>query len=266
MSSLLSDVLVSFAAYPDVVQYGELMSKSRLNHRTMVKHRQMIRALIAVQPSLKFSQTYMLNALMKTAKACEDKWVRPLEASSELPDWSTRMGKRLRTMLSHFNRARSRHPDTAWVRRVLADDGPPVSSDEEAADPGSGKNKRMNEREQAESVDDEDGEEEEEEEEEEDAELEKDQFVFGYDHEVGKAFKATLNGVKVAWASPVSGVGAAPPTACFDGKSVPLAGVTSAELVPAAASGHADASSWKGKKGDYELKVVRPFCLFAFTC
>ena len=111
-----------FASSPDFVVYPTDMSKSTVDVGKIMSCKGLIRAIAAIHPRLTFSQDDWKGILTALAQKQKHVWLRALNPL-ELQSFLDIMGKRLRTMMSHINKARSRHGGSDWVRELLGTAG-----------------------------------------------------------------------------------------------------------------------------------------------
>ena len=115
--------MAPFADVPDFVLYAEKM-KSKLDKKKITLYIDMIAAVRAKYPTLTWSQADMISITKSVAEiqVSTSKWQRAL-TDTELADYSSRVGKRLRALFFHVRQAEIKK--TKWLLKLL-----PTGSDE----------------------------------------------------------------------------------------------------------------------------------------
>ena len=95
------------------------MGRSPTIPRAIIKHKELLLPMEALNPELKFKQK-MLEQIFDAIHAEKGDGWKPKLKPEHVTSWSSTMAKRLRTMMAHFRAARNKR--LKWVLQMAIDD------------------------------------------------------------------------------------------------------------------------------------------------
>ena len=113
------EAIADQASLPDWLLYSTNRN-AKLDVKRILKHRDLWRSQFALHPSLSFTKKQMGNILLEVAARRSKTWPRQL-TKDELRAFADTMQARIRTMARHISAAKTKNPETRWIRDLLDD-------------------------------------------------------------------------------------------------------------------------------------------------